>query len=104
MAADASSFQISVQKLKVPRDFSDYDKVEDADTIVRLEQWREQAVVHLTNLRGLVKSRKHLERDEQASLIFAVSSLDGDDSWISPGMKELADGTFVRGHVNVCHE
>ena len=103
MAADASSFQISVQSLKVPQEFSDYDKIEDSDTIIRLEEWREQAVVHLTNLRGLVKLRKSFERDEQASLIFAVSSFDGDDSWISTGMKELAGSTFVRGHVNMSH-
>ena len=90
------TLQSTLQQLEIPSEFKDYDTVSESDVIVRLEQWRKQAIPILATLRDLTRQLEgELERSEQVHLTFVVSSFDGEGPWITKDAKQIAQGTYT---------
>ncbi len=96
-----TSLQDVLQKLEIPQDFNNYENVKETDAIVRLELWRQQSLLHLSNLRDLVKQRDKFEREELAHLVFITSAFDGEQSFVSEEMKHLASGGSTQDFLSV---
>ena len=82
----------SLTELKVPPEFAKYNDVVEADTIVRLEEWKQRAYHVLSQLRADLQNEQLQTSSQQAELAYAVAAFDGDDPWIDQSTRDIAQG------------
>ncbi|KAH7931416.1 hypothetical protein BV22DRAFT_998586 [Leucogyrophana mollusca] len=81
-----------IGSLVVPTEFSHYERIADSDTTIRLERWKGDARIYLSQVQDLVDRGEHLQLSlkNQADIVTAVAAFDGQGSWISEPLRKLA--------------
>ncbi|KAJ7265856.1 hypothetical protein B0H12DRAFT_173170 [Mycena haematopus] len=78
--------------LRIPPDFNRYGDIPEPDVIARLDQWKDNALRTLKELHILVQEeRETLSLKQQADIIAATSAFDGEDAWVVPDSRGLAN-------------
>lgn len=85
----------TLQKLEVPAEFAEYHTTDDADVVVRLEEWRRKVYGVLDDLRTRLAARQEaLSTELCAEVVGAAAQFDGDDAWVLDTTKEVARGAY----------
>ena len=90
--------QILPAELRVPPEFANYDDETEADTIVRLEEWKQRVFEVLCKIRAEMRSQQLSDISKQAEVINAIAPFDGNGPWILASTREVAQGEFIIGH------
>ncbi|KAJ3551934.1 hypothetical protein NM688_g4421 [Phlebia brevispora] len=89
--AHANGFEDTLKELEVPAEFAEYETTENADVIVRLEEWRRKAYVVLDELRTQLAAKQDtLTLEERADVISTAAQFDGEGFWVLDTTTELA--------------
>ncbi|KAG6861494.1 hypothetical protein C0995_015921 [Termitomyces sp. Mi166 len=82
-----------LHNLRVPADYARFQHITEDSTLARLDEWKDSAERVLTELQIIVDQRKsELSLTDQADIIQAAASFDGQDSWITPTGRTKAEG------------
>ncbi|KAF9076660.1 hypothetical protein BDP27DRAFT_1284592 [Rhodocollybia butyracea] len=82
----SSNLQTLLKALDIP---AEHAQSESAETISRLDAWKGNTLRVLHDLSELLKNQEY-SVSEQADIIAASASFDGEDSWITPESQDLA--------------
>ncbi|KAI0363833.1 hypothetical protein BV20DRAFT_957501 [Pilatotrama ljubarskyi] len=80
----------ALEDLRVPTEFAKYEEDSEAETIVRLEQWKENACNVLASLRETLRSRDAIAKTAEPNLLYAVSAFDGGGPWVLDASRTIA--------------
>jgi hypothetical protein len=93
------SFDSVLASLRVPAEFNRYREIAEPDVIARLDHWKEDALRTLRELQTRVQQeRAALTLKHQADIVAATAVFEGDDPWVLPDSRGLAQGTFIIFH------
>lgn len=85
-----------LQPLKIPTEYSYYEKLADAEILSRLEQWKGKTHACLSELQDWVaREGSQLSPREQARVISTVATFDGEGPWIAGGSQDISKGKPV---------
>jgi hypothetical protein len=87
--------------LQIPPEFASHNRITEEDIIDRVEQWKHNADRVLDEILDSVKQvLPDLSLQEQADVIFATATFDGEGPWISCASKILSRGkiNFIVQH------
>ncbi|KAH9894109.1 hypothetical protein C8Q73DRAFT_646729 [Cubamyces lactineus] len=90
MAGTSGTSFVSPSELRIPNEFVKYEDVVEAETIVRLEQWKQRACEVLSALRDQVYARESIPPKEKAALVYYTAAFDGDGPWILDSSRKSA--------------
>ncbi|KAI0352729.1 hypothetical protein OH77DRAFT_755501 [Trametes cingulata] len=80
----------ALEDLRVPKEFARYEDHSEAEIIVRLEQWKQNACNVLSALRETIRSNARDTRGEEHELVYCVSSFDGEGPWVLDTSRTIA--------------
>lgn len=86
----------SLSDLQVPPDFAKYEDTAEAETIVRLEEWKRRAYEVLSKLQVEMSSWGAIETRRQAEVVYRVAAFDGDSPWVLQSTRDIARGECLR--------
>ncbi|KAI0662893.1 hypothetical protein C8Q70DRAFT_477783 [Cubamyces menziesii] len=81
---------VAASELRIPKEFTEYEDVVEAEVIVRLEQWKQHACEILSTLREQVRARGPMALRDQAELVYYTAQFDGDGPWTLGHSREAA--------------
>ena len=88
-----------LQQLRIPEEYTYFDKLYDNEVILRLEEWKKRTDKCLTELRDLVResAQVQLSAQDQAKIIAVTTpfSFKDENPWISPRFNDLSKGEFA---------
>ncbi|KAI0334924.1 hypothetical protein GY45DRAFT_1065421 [Cubamyces sp. BRFM 1775] len=90
MVQDAKCNAVPTTELRIPKEFTKYEDVVEAEVIVRLEQWKERACEALSALRDQVCARVSVPPKDQGEIVYYTAAFDGDGPWILGSSRKTA--------------
>ncbi|KAG6853227.1 hypothetical protein C0991_005894 [Blastosporella zonata] len=82
-----------LNSLQVPADYTRFQYVSDDSVLTHLNEWKCSADRVLVELRLLLEQRRsELSPTDQANIISAAASFDGQDAWVTPAARIIAEG------------
>lgn len=93
----SNNLDLLLANLQVPVDFARIQHITEDSTLARLDEWKGSAERGLIEL-GLILDQKQLDLSltNQADVIQATASFDGQESWITPTGRSTAKGRYKR--------
>jgi hypothetical protein len=85
-----------LDSLKVPQEFSRYERHVETEIIASLEQWKLKTDACILELRNLaLREASQLSIQDQGFVISTIASFEGEGSWITSTSREIAKGEWT---------
>lgn len=82
-----------LSSLRIPQEFSHYEKLDDAGVIQKLQRWKSDASQVLLELKTLLNQHdENISLEDQARVVASVVPFDGEDPWVVPKARETSIG------------
>ncbi|PBL02090.1 hypothetical protein ARMGADRAFT_1071590 [Armillaria gallica] len=80
-----------LSSLRIPQEFSHYEKLDDVGVIQKLQRWKSDASHVLLELKALLNQHdENISLEAQADVVASAVPFDGEDPWVVPKARETS--------------